>query len=405
MNSFLYSLIIIWMSCALHPSGGSGIDHVHEDSFRNIIENGLIIQPVIPKTGSTTLRHIMAPIWKYIFSHPEWFTSQPYLAGSCFAPKLMANCMINQNFPCIVPIDETRPLDRIDSNQGRYELRCSLGFPINHLALSEIKNGFLYERGLNMSFLNQRIPNKVFYVTVLRHPIKRVASEFYHWKKKWCCDWFFSDDLQQSRLNISLMDFVQHVDCPANNRQTWMLAELPLLPIINKRNNMMKIVGASQFFSYFPAYYNHNKSYTRRLNEDMSLLASSSRFIEQAHAVGITEQMDSTLSLIYASLFLNMHSKQNFHSMFRITNKNCYEMYYQTSDDTSQEQNAYHLASQLDAIRQARLKVGTARHLSYTISIEERDAIERHNQLDIALFKVAKRVNSEQLLKYNLCQE
>lgn len=97
------------------------------------------------------------------------------------------------------------------------------------------------------------------------------------------------------RESITLLEFVAHPDCPALNRQTWMLADF---------KHHRSAGGVSNFQRFFGEYYyQHSANYTARLNQDYAILESAMGYLQRPNVVvGLTEQLHATLALVLFSV-------------------------------------------------------------------------------------------------------
>jgi len=138
-------------------------------------EAGLMVQVVVPKTGSTALKYSLAPAWKALFGGPN-VSAVPFLAGDCEAPHNdhHERCVSQRTFPCVgMPV--RRGLGGAGAVPQRdVGYRCTFHPPSQHLSWAELRRGFLPERGIDLGALRPTI-----IVVVLREPVARVASEFH----------------------------------------------------------------------------------------------------------------------------------------------------------------------------------------------------------------------------------
>jgi len=274
-----------------------------------------MVQVVLPKTGSTTLKNLLGPRWRLLERSNASLTGPPpLLAGDCETPARKKRgfrrgatnlCVTDRTAPC-------------SSRAGTRD--CRFAAIANHLSYSEAVRGFLGERGI--FDLMPPATRRLVIFTVLRPPLARVASEYHNWRRGWCCGWFFSSDLARvGGGNLTLEEFAAHPDCPANNRQAWALADLPLLRKPAQAGGgaaaAASAVGAaealrsdgpaafgayyspSQFPHYFRLRYGGRPDYAAALNRDTGLLASAQDTVAtKAAAVGLTGDMEATLALV-----------------------------------------------------------------------------------------------------------
>jgi hypothetical protein len=312
----------------------------------------LIVQTVIPKCGTTAMRLSLRRYWEHLLiddddasvqmgaqallgtfsgsntsSPPRNGTSSsqpmPFLAGDCGSPHMdkMKRCITNKFFPCLRGRTSTAR-SRPQQNETKRNGRCRYHFPEHHISYSELMTGFLPERGIRLNADDPR----VVYFTIFREPVARVVSEFYQWKRGWCCMWFFSPGLSALRESMNLSAFVQHPECPAHNRMTWMLADLPS-QYSSQRNGESNSGGGgggggavlrpSDFSKYFSARYGGEERSTEQdestdggggggvasvINHDRRLLESALRYIRRPNVVvGLTESLAETLALFLIS--------------------------------------------------------------------------------------------------------
>ena len=343
--------------------------------LRSMTTDGfLIVQVVIPKCGTTTLKQGLRPVWDKLFAstNQSLAESLPFMAGDCEGGKHdgMQRCIISEyrnNFPCIAK--KNFGLNDIARGHG-----CIYHSASNHLTYSEIKDGFLRERGIYLAAMPRE---RLVYHTILREPTDRVASEYFHWTRGWCCQWFFSKALTNQRTNITLENFVKHEDCPANNRQAWMLADLPALQRYSQQsaeNNSYVIPG--MFRDYFKRRYGGADDYAAELNRDESVLKSAEVFLSKADVVGLTASMEMTLAM---TLFSFSAGRESFFSQ---TPTGCWE---------------------LDRGRGTRLSMGHERASSYIVQPSERSLMKERNALDTRLYNKGKAAHRRLIQKYGLC--
>jgi hypothetical protein len=391
------------------------------DLQNKVSQDGLVMQTVIPKCGTTSMLTAMASTWEYIYGNQQDFPAIPYFAGNCkqVLYDKVEKCFSKNNGFNISPPWGDNIFKCAPS-------RCKYHTIDNHLSLSEIKQGYMVELGIDINLMSI---SHVYYITILRNPIYRVASEYHHWKSGWCCPWFFSDDITKHRTEsmFSLSDFVQHRDCPANNRQTWMLADLPLFSAPSGRS-----IVPSQFSNYFSFYYkdkirndtaypsSSSKSYSQYLNEDVDMLKSAMSFVTRADAIGITEDLSTSVALFFASMFsspplpssaqksvndLETPTTSTTHSLLaenkaflRLFKKDddekghvgCYRLHYKFEDD---EHDMIHKS----------ISAPHQRHADYNISEEEKMILKKYNRNDVILYDLAVKMHNRQVSKYNLC--
>lgn len=244
----------------------------------DLMDSGLIFQVVIPKTGTTALKFSSGVVWRDLFmkNRTNLLSKLPYLAGDCDHPKKdgMERCVTSKLFPC-----------------GKGVRSCRSQHPASHITYSEMRDHFLRERGISIDSFTA---GRVTYMVVARDPAERVVSEYYQWKRGWCCSWFFSSDMIRQQGNMTLDDFIAHRDCPAHNRQTWMLADLP--PLLTDDG---KMILPSQFSLYFSKRYG-TSNYVAKLNADESLLTSANVFLSKATVLGLTDHLEDTLSMLFS---------------------------------------------------------------------------------------------------------
>lgn len=327
----------------------------------SVRSSGLIVQVVIPKTGTTAFKFSLGPLWQRLFNLDKNMNSSqlapfPFMAGDCDHVRQdhMATCITgNKIFKCL---------------NGR----CHCHPPPNHITFTEIVNGYLAERGISYFTIPR---NRVAIVTILRNPIDRVVSEYHHWIRGWCCSWMFSDDMIKNRINMTLSQFISHPDCPANNRQTWMLADLPFLRAADGR-----MITPSQYQQYFSIFYGA-KNYADYLNQDKSLLNSAANFLNNANVVGLTERMSVNIALLLFSV-AGVSRRGTF---FESTSSGCFK---------------------LKVLEEVPLIVRHDRAVKYEeASPIDRELARQRNSLDLTVFKIAEERHQQLLLKNKICTE
>jgi len=382
------------------------IDLSHAAALGAMNSSGtLIFQVTIPKCGTTALKFILRHAWLKLFrsANTTMVKALPFLAGDCEAPKsdAMENCVANRNFPCLAT--------PANNENGHHE--CLFRPPSNHLGFSETR-GFLAERGINLESIPRQ---RLVYLTVLRDPMARVASEFFHWKRNWCCGWFFSGALSRRKENMTLLEFVEHSDCPANNRQAWMLADLPMF---ERNQHPNSFYSPSEFRDYFKRRYAGASDYVARLNRDESILTSAGTFLDSADVVGLTERMEATLAL---TLFAFPAGRDTFFRFRRRPSRLLNE---------GSSLNAANISAGVGEIRSEdrglteakndRLKstlmegcwelkedsgfsVRHDRQADYIVHPNEHKATRARNSLDLILYSKAVEIHHRLLQKYHLC--
>ena len=386
-------------------------------------EPAIILQVVIPKTGTTSWKYSMKPYWDVLFGGvseeehvraaqallalnssassslsssssppppPTLHGGVPFLAGACENPHHdgMRRCCTSQMlFPC----------DR---------KRCAFRSPSHHLAFSEIKDGFLPERGLAHFMTMPVYTRTVMFFTILREPVSRVISEFHQWKDGWCCNWFFSADMMALRPSMNLTAFISHRDCPALNRQAWMLAEFhragsPSSPLFDAH--------PSNFAAFFGNLYGAS-NYTAKLNRDRDVLLSALRFIQRPNAVvGLTEDLPATLALVLSALPPELR-QQFFTEALEPVGRSGH---LDTEDGSSSERRVarcWRLRDlKMGAIRASEkspeaVRVKWSRKATYRpASKEEKALISERGALDRSLYAEGRNVHHIELQKRRLC--
>jgi hypothetical protein len=381
-------------------------DPSHLAALQAMNETGtLIVQVTIPKCGTTALKFILKYAWLKLFhsSNITIVKSLPYLAGDCESPKSdgMENCVAHRNFPCLAT-----------PRNKKGEHSCMFRPASNHLGLSELR-GFLAERGIDLRSIPR--PRLVF-LSVFREPTARVASEFFQWKRNWCCGWFFSANMTLNRANMSLLEFVEHEDCPANNRQTWMLADLPMI----QRNpeNDFSFFSPSEFRDYLKRRYLGAADYVAQLNRDESILRSAENFLGVADVVGITERMEMTLAM---TLFSFPAGRENFFTYRTPRKLSKQSLFSSAAGRNSLEEGEGRGRPNMGEAAKARSQVlvegcwelkeegGLAvrhdRRAEYAVQPNEHEAIRVRNKLDLRFYDKALVAHERLVEKYRLCGE
>jgi hypothetical protein len=421
MKHVMMLLVVMLISIrTLSTASQSASKENHHHLLNEMSHDGLVIQTVIPKCGTSSMVKAMADMWEYIYAHhKERFPIIPYYAGKC------RQVQYDKNEKCVGEIFGCPTQKQCDYH---------VAMIADHLSLSEIKKGYLKERGIDLNTL--RI-NRVYYITIMRHPVNRVASEYHHWRRGWCCAWFFSNELQAAKKweNFTLSDFVRHKDCPANNRQTWMLADLPLYDTTGNENlssGATKKKSSTDKFevfthpplqpSYFHKYFRHHYdkvgklnyslqasvSYGELLNNDISMLQSAKLFVEKADAIGITEDLQTTVALFFASMFASSSSSRvipigSNNMKIDLSQDSDFLRLFKRRDGGS---DCYDMFKKKDGKQISPAALKHSRHdESYEITREEELLIEKHNKNDMILYELAARIHYQQVEKYQLCRD
>jgi hypothetical protein len=360
----------------------------------DVRDAGILFQVVIPKTGSTTLKYTSGLLWNELFrlKNSSFTESLPFLAGDCGNPLKdhMSKCV--SMIPCV---------DEKQQEVGR----CHFHNPSNHLSRTEISHGYLLERNIDLI----KIPTHLIrFVTMLRQPVDRVASEFYQWKRGWCCGWFYSPELTSLRATIELKDFVQHRDCPANNRQTWMLADLPLLRGESERK--FDVVTPSQFSRYFSQRYAGASNYSAALNDDTNLLRSAQHFVAAASMVGLTEAMGLSVAML---LFAVPQARD--HLFERTTAEGGAEGGGAPAEAhgglskagvvVQREERCWRLKAGLGPTGKREVHVRHDRASQYSLSAAVRADVARRNVLDEDLYRSAVEAHRKTAATFGLCAD
>jgi len=284
----------------------------------------LIIQVPIPQTGSTSLMRTLKQIYDHMDASDarsraagQDLPDRPWMVGKCGYYQIdhVSHCLVHQNpcqhheWPCPTvdpwhdappgaPGHVARPVANGSQTRALKAPKCWYGPVELHLSYSEIVL-YMWERGILRPNPPPLLQQPIFFV-VLRHPVHRVTSEYHHFMRGWsCCTQFYSKDLnaRQHSQNLTLQEYVEHADCPANNRQTWMLAPKLLPAIVAGSSVLGKLKDATplsplKFPLFFRSYYGGSPDYVAKLNADEDLLASAKRFLDRCAVVGTTEDLN-----------------------------------------------------------------------------------------------------------------
>jgi len=186
----------------------------------------------------------------------------------------------------------------------------------------------------------------------------------------------FSDDMIRNSKNMTLGQFISHPDCPANNRQTWMLADLPFFLASDGR-----MVTPSQYQQYFSLFYAGAKNYSDYLNQDSSLLKSAAHFLANANVVGLTDRMSVNIAL----LLFTVAGVAKRHAFFDLTSSGCFKL---------------KLSEEVPLV----VRHDRAVHYEEASPID-REVARQRNSLDLKIFKLAEDQHHQLLLKNKICTD
>ncbi len=139
---------------------------------------------------------------------------------------------------------------------------------------------------------------RIFAFTTLRDPIPRFVSE---WAELASGRDMWSSLPHQNKtlmeiLRTDLSTFAHYINCPAYNRQTWMLGQTKEIVEIARRNYIRTTGNSSStfkpglFFEMWKWYYDGAPNYVDKLNQDDNILDIAKRTLENLTLFGITEQ-------------------------------------------------------------------------------------------------------------------
>jgi hypothetical protein len=129
---------------------------------------------------------------------------------------------------------------------------------------------------------------------VIRDPVERVPSEYDHLSRGWCCPYFFEGGeiakfmfggkLRAKYAHDKFLWYLRHPDCPANNRQSWTLADFG--------GSMAEgFAVPSSFVLFWRPWYGYAANYTLRMNNDDRMLALGIQFVDTAVAALVNEEL------------------------------------------------------------------------------------------------------------------
>jgi hypothetical protein len=216
--------------------------------------------------------------------------------------------------------------------------------------------------------------------TIIRSPVDRVISEYKQWKRGWCCAYFFSGELQGARSRITLEEFVRHKDCPANNRQAWMLGAQGGQP--------------SGFPQYFMHHYGNRNDYVDRMNRDQDLLLRAKKTIDQMPAV----LMQDDMAMSVVMLVFNFGNFTRREPWFRFRHADaCYEPVHPHLQQL--------MSSGDEGVKHTNVASTLRNDKKVAVDGTVREVILERNKLDIALYEYAheKYLRDLKAMKEKLC--
>lgn len=228
------------------------------------------------------------------------------------------------------------------------------------------------------------------------------------------------------RLNMTITEFVKDPMCLAHNRQTWMLADLPLLPTSR---------GGLLLPSSFPQYFQHRYVQTSsdqkvtssndaddlcsKINQDAGLLESALGVLNQAALVGVTDKLDHMIEH-FVFKFLPQLPRKLFFDHFQTESRTLAPSSSEVAPQSQPEPHSVDPASgrrcwkfrgmaarphdgtglSNGVLGTTRARVAHARAMpprsQGTLGNATRALIARHNTLDVQLFDRASRLQVEQ---------
>lgn len=184
--------------------------------------------------------------------------------------------------------------------------------------------------------------------------------------------------------------------------------------------------------------YKKMKHYSELLNEDIFMLRSAKLFVEKADAIGITEDLTTTVALFFAAMFsppISITSSlapsdqqqqgpsNNFNVIFQQKEgHNCYDLYYMspakqtnhenkdvedpglTAENTTSMQDNNDDIIDMEKRKHFITKLSHQRNSDYEITADEEVLIAKHNKNDLVLYELALRVHKHQVENFRLCK-
>lgn len=141
----------------------------------------------------------------------------------------------------------------------------------------------------------------IFAITSLRSPVARVVSEWAELKigrDMWSSVRYRNATLMK-KLRADLRTYVEYAECPAHNRQTWMLAQTAehvrtaTVNFVEETGMSAEFFDPGIFYNMWYWYYNGDPDYVKRLAADESILEAAKTTLQSLTSFIITENATS----------------------------------------------------------------------------------------------------------------